>query len=379
MHNQVFAKDVLFSNVLRNVAQNQGATTKYLTVHYLRNIGSAAGSESVTLPTAGNQGYLQASVSMKYNFHTVSLTDVALQASKRSHEFLVDALQSEYNGAKEDLQRQLSRQGYGIGTGAIARVNGIASQPTFDLDEPMVGKNATDYFEIGNAVMFSSAIDSATSAAYTTVTTITDGNTFTCTSGSGVADNDYVFLAHNNGTTSPTVSNVNAEIMGLKGLVDDGTNVDTFQGLARTTYVWWQSYVDDNTSAQRALTEDLMHGTFLEAMKKGEVSYILTSFDLYKAYGQLLSSDRRYTEKMELPGGFKGVSFNGVPFVPDYDAPLNVSLAEDKFSLINGENLKNITRYFTATLRKAFSYLQRLSERKLLSSNYATVWSYVKA
>lgn len=83
-------------------------------MHYQRNTGSAALGETGTLPTAGNQGYVQASVSMKYNFHTISLTDVALQASKRSKEFLVDVLEAEYNGAKEDMRRQLSRQGYGF-------------------------------------------------------------------------------------------------------------------------------------------------------------------------------------------------------------------------------------------------------------------------
>jgi len=320
VHEQVFTKNVLFNNILRNVAQNQGSTTKYLTVHYLRNIGSAAGGETVTLPTAGNQGYLQANVTMKYNFHTVSLTDVALQASKRSKEFLVNALESEYNGAKEDLQRQLSRQGYGYGTGTIARVNGIGSQPTFDLDTPMVGKNPTDYFEIGDAVMYSSSESTATSAVYTTVTAITDGDTFTTTTGTGVVDNDYVILAHNNGTTTPTVSNIGAEIMGLKGLIDDQAYLDTFQGLARSSYTWWNSYVNDSSS-QRSLTEALMYTTLMEAKKKGNPKFGLTHFDAFTAYGELLTPDRRYTDTMELKGGFKGVDFSGIPLVPDYDHP----------------------------------------------------------
>ena len=51
---------------------------------------------------------------MKYNFHQISLTDVVLQGSKRTKEFLVNVLESEYDGAKNDMQRQLSRQGYGI-------------------------------------------------------------------------------------------------------------------------------------------------------------------------------------------------------------------------------------------------------------------------
>ena len=110
----MFTKNVLYNNILRNVIHSTGSTTKYFSVHYGRNIGSAAGSETLTLPTAGNQKYLQMSITMKYNFHTLSLTDVALQASRKSKEFLVNALESEYTGAKNDMQRQLSRQGYGI-------------------------------------------------------------------------------------------------------------------------------------------------------------------------------------------------------------------------------------------------------------------------
>ena len=77
VHEQVFKKNVLFMNILSNVAHRQGATAKYVSVHYGRNIGSAAGTETVTLPTAGNQQYLQASVAMKYLFHQIAVTDVA--------------------------------------------------------------------------------------------------------------------------------------------------------------------------------------------------------------------------------------------------------------------------------------------------------------
>lgn len=318
VHEQIFTKNVLWNNILRNVAQNQGATTKYMSVHYGRNIGSAAGGESLTLPTAGNQQYVQASIPMKYNFHQISLTDVALQASKRAKEFLVDLLESEYNGAKEDMKRQLSRQGYGDGTGVVCRVNDASPDTTLTFDTPMVGKYPTDYFDIGNAVCFDSSNTTATSAAYTTISAITGNYTMTVASGTGVADNDYVFIAHN--ATTPSVSNMGNEVMGLKGLIDDSTNVATLQGLARGTYIWWKSYVDSN-STQRSLTEALMHSTFLEAKKKGEPRYGLTHFDVFSAYGQLLSPDRRYTSEMKLKGGFTGLDFNNIPIVADYDAP----------------------------------------------------------
>lgn len=331
VHDQVFKKNVLFMNILRNVAQEIGATTKYISLHYDRNVGSAAGSETVVLPTAGNQQYLQANVTMKYNFHTVSITDVAIKASARSKEFLVNVLESEYQGAKNDMQRQLSRQGYGVGTGVICRVNDNSPDATLTFDTPMVGKYPMDYFSVGNAVMFSDSATSANSPAYTTVAAVTGNYTMTVDSASGVADNDYVYLAHTNGTT-PTVSNVNAEIMGLKGLIDDGDNVDTFQGLARSSYMWWKSYVSDAVT-QRSLTDALLHETFLEAKKKGDPKYILTSFDVTSAYGQLLTPDRRYGTELKLEGGFSGVGFNGIPMVADYDAPYDEAYFIDPSTL----------------------------------------------
>ncbi len=318
VHSQVFSKNVLFQNILRNVAKEQGATTKYFSVKYDRNIGSAAGTETVTLPLAGNQQTMQASIPMKYNFHTVQITDVALKASKKSKEFLVDALEDEYKGAKEDMQRQLSRQGYGTGTGVICQVNDASPDTTLTFDNPMVGKIPTDYFSIGNAVMFSDSATSESSAAYTTISAITGDYTMTVASATGISDDDYVYLAHN--AASPNTSNVNNELTGLKALIDDGTNLVTLEGISRTSYIWWKSYVD-SSSSQRSLTDELMQTTFLKAQKKGDVKYGLTHFDVTSAYGQMLTPDRRYTDTMEIKGGFRGVTFNNIPLIADYDAP----------------------------------------------------------
>lgn len=294
-------------------------------VHPFRNIGHAAGGENLTLPTAGQQGYLEAVIPMQLNFHQIGISDYALQAGKNNKEYLVDLLQSEYDGAKADMQRQLSRQGYGDGSGVICRINGIGDAPVFDLDTPMVGKNPANYLEggalgVGTPVMLDSDKTTATSEAYTYVKAIADGNTITLNSQTGVVDNDYLFLAHYNGTDTPTVSNRGKEIMGLKGLIDDGTNVTTFQGLSRSTYIFWKSYVNSAVS-NRSLTEELMFDTMLEASKKGDPKIILTSFDLYAAYGRMLAADRRYTDTMTLNGGFTGVNYNGLALVKDFDCP----------------------------------------------------------
>ncbi len=321
---QVFEKNVLWNNLIKNVAQNRGTTNKYLKVHNSRNIASAAGGESLTLPTAGQQGYTEATIPMKLNFHQVGISDYALQAGKNSKEYLVDLLQSEYDGAKNDMQRQLTRQAYGTGSGVIGQINGIGSSPSFDLDNPMVGRYVTDYLEagglgVGTPVMVDSDIVTATSEVYTRVTAITGNDAVTLATGTGVVDNDYIFLAHYNGGTS-SVANRGAEITGLKALIDDGTNMATLQNIARSTNIWWKSYVS-SAATNRSLTEEMMFDALLEAKKKGDPKYIITSFDLFRAYGTFLAADRRYSDTMTLNGGFTGVNFNGIALVADYDCP----------------------------------------------------------
>jgi len=334
---QIFSKNVLFMNVLKNVATSRGTTNKYLKVHPFRNVGAAAGGETLTLPTAGQQGYMEATIPMKLNFHQIGITDYALQAGKNNKEYLFDLLNGEMDGAKADMQRQLSRQGYGDGSGVICQIDGIGSSPTFDLKNPMVGKNPTDYLEagslgVGSPVMLDSSKTTATSEVYTYVTAATDGSTLTLNTGTGVADGDYMFLAHYNGTATPSASNRAAELMGLKGLIDDGTNVATFENIARGTYIWWKSYVN-SAASNRSLTEDIMFDTMLEASKKGEPGMILTSFDLYQAYGKIMSADRRYTDKMTLNGGFTGVSYNNIAFLKDFDCPYTEMYFIDKSTL----------------------------------------------
>jgi len=188
----------------------------------------------------------------------------------------------------------------------------------------MVGKDATDYIEIGNVIRFG-----ATASTIATVASITDGDTFEIDAAvAAIADNDAIYIAQ-----SATQSNKDYEIMGLKGLIDDGTNVASLQGLARATYIWWKSYVNDNTT-QRSLTDALLHDTWIQAQKKGDTKYILTSWDVQSAYGQLLTPDRRYTNgDMKLNGGFTGVDFNGIPMVADYDAPYDEAFFIDPSTL----------------------------------------------
>ena len=333
---QVYDKNVLVQNILSNVLKDQGNTTKYFIAHNGRNVSAASGAETMTLPTAGNQGAVQGAVSMKYHFAKIAITDVALKASQKGSEFLANLLNTEYEGAKNDLKRQITRQLYADGTGVVCRVNDAAPDTTLTFDTPMVGKYPTTFFEAGEGILFASDTAGTGSQAYTNVATngVTGNYTMTVDSATGIVDDDYVFKAVYKGSDTPSVGMYGStDMIGLKALIDDGSNVDTVESLSRATYPFWNSYVNDSAS-QRSLTDDLLHTTFIEASQKGTPKFIVTHWDVTKAYGLTLSPDRRYvSSETVLKGGFKGVDFNGIPMVADFDCPYDEAYFIDPTSL----------------------------------------------
>lgn len=108
------------------------------------------------------------------------------------------------------------------------------------------------------------------------------------------ADNDYIFLGDANVNGSGT-----REIMGLEGIVDDGTNVATFQGLARATYPELNAQIIDSTSASlgfgSTLSEDILDyadSLSYERGNMGRVSHILCNRSGQRSFWKSLKGDR---------------------------------------------------------------------------------------
>lgn len=108
------------------------------------------------------------------------------------------------------------------------------------------------------------------------------------------ADNDYVFLgdANVNGSGS-------RETMGLEGIVDDGTNVATFQGITRSSNPKFNAQIVAADTAQSGafagvLSEDLIEYADRIAWERGrgKPSLLLTSRSGRASYWKSLKGDR---------------------------------------------------------------------------------------
>ena len=118
---------------------------------------------------------------------------------------------------------------------------------------------------------------------------------------------------------------LNNEVQGLLTALDGGTS--NIYNIDRSTTLSYQGNVSNLAGAQ--LTLDAMQNPFNEGLRRGSIgkyNAIFTDFASLRFYQKLLTPDKRYSNTVEGDGSFgnKGefyLNFNGIPVVPDKDAP----------------------------------------------------------
>lgn len=120
---------------------------------------------------------------------------------------------------------------------------------------------------------------------------------------------------------------------------DTGNSLTWFQGIAASSQAFNRAIVLDNGGAgNRPLTEELMQQAMSDAeeINNANIELILSSFPTYNSYVKLLTPDKRYNNTLELAGGHKTLTFNGVGWVKDRFCYQNrvYFLALDQFHIL---------------------------------------------
>ena len=261
-----------------------------------------------TLPTPQSQTYVELIIGYAHNYGTVRVTHPVIQASRNDRGSFIRAIGSEMDGIRRDLRNDVNRQLFGDGYGVVGLMTADSPSATVLNVEPghkiKVGMLLDAYAEVTGG--------SATGTSMT-VSTVAAEQIDVASGGGSVADNDRLFRAGNRGN----------EMMGLLGIVDDGTFRGTLQGISRTDYPEWKSTVLSNSDTARGISEDLLDNALLQSEEnsESEISLMITSSTQWRKIGQMMTPDRRYSTNMELPGGFTAISWAGVPIVWDRDCP----------------------------------------------------------
>jgi hypothetical protein len=290
---------------------------KYVTfpIHTRRNSGIGSRFESEALPTPGQQGHAAARVGLKYAYGGVQLTGQAISLSDTDAKAFAKALDNEVEGLKNDLKKDMNRQIYGTGNGAIGVVTGANTGAVVPVADARL-------FQVGMVVdtQTGTTVDN-TGLIVASVSLAAGANTvtFTTTPGTDTASADIIVRKG-----SGVAAGGNRELTGLAAIISDS---GTLYNIDPSVEPEWKASVSDNGGTGRALSESLMINMADDIrVKGGSTSLILQSLGVRRAYFNLLSQLRQTVNTQEFTGGFSGLAFTTdrgeIPVVADPDAPI---------------------------------------------------------
>lgn len=321
VENQLQSETVALTRIERTsdgVVETVGGKYVDFPIRVQRNSGIGYRNESEANPTAGQQGYAEVHVGLKKGLGVARFTNEVMQLAEKNYQAFASSMDNEMEFLKDDLSKDSNRVVYGDATGLMATITDSATDTTHAVDN-------AQYLNIGDRVDILVIASGVTLQLNTTITDIDGLNVTFADSFTSVANTHGVYRQGNYGR----------EPSGLGTIVSATT---TLFGLAPATQRKWAAVVDAPGS-DRALSEGLMI-TMCDNVRVngGKTSVILTSLGVRRAYFNLLTQQRRYTDTKQFAGGFTGLAFNygrEIPVVEDPDAPPKImwGLDEDKFKV----------------------------------------------
>jgi len=319
---QLNNSNYLMSKLRRNERDVSGKEWRGV-AHYGRNSGVGGGSET-SLPTAGYQAYKNPYGTVKYTRGRISVSGPTMAASKNDKGAIVRALEAEMKGVTKDMEKEVNYMMFNDGTSRRCLVNtDPATGTTLTVDNP-----GTNYLYDGMIIDVIDAASGVVEDADVVVSTVDSTTEVTVSAAldAGIEDNSWVIRANSTDGAGILPSD-SYEMMGIKGIVDDATYVDTLHNLARGTYAWWKCSThanDDNGGTNRDLDLDLIQASVTAVEKNGfKVNLIISDMDTRDAYAALVIADKRFVNTLDLDGGYKALEFNGLPWLADADCPPN--------------------------------------------------------
>ena len=308
------------------------------------NGGVGAGSETGELPTANENNYVQFKTTLKNLYGTIEISDKAIRTSANDSGAFINLLNAEMEGLLTASKFNLGRMLYGDGSGELAKVTAFTSGvATVD--------NVKNFMEgmVVDAYTGDEKTEEGLRVAY--VDRVNKKVYFTTSATLSVGDVIYVQGSKNN------------EITGLGAIFADTA---TLYGLNREANKWLNPYV---SSTSQEISDGVLQSAvdFLEENTGSNIDFITCGAGVKRAYQEYLACYRRNIDVTMLEGGYKAITFNGIPVVSDRFIPDDTlyMLDTSKFTLhqlcdwewIEGEGGKILRQKagypaYTATLVK---------------------------
>lgn len=273
------------------------------------NGGVGASSEVGDLPKAGGNNYAQFVLTLKNFYGKIELSDKAIRASSNNTGAFVNLLNQEMEGLLQNAKNNFGRMLYGDGSGLLTKCGSLETANTrcFAVDD-------VKYLAEGMIVDICKLTETAAATGYDAVRITTLDRT-----NKKVTIDKAVTITDFGATYGLYVQNSkDSEITGLGAIF----SANELYGLARSEYSFMTPFIKN---AGKAITSDIIQEVIdhVEETSGGAVNMILTSYKARRKYLQSLETTRKNVDYMNIDGGFKAISYNGIPIVVDRFCPDN--------------------------------------------------------
>ena len=276
------------------------------------NGGIGAGDEDGSLPTAAGNNYAQFVLELKNLYGRIEISDKAIRASQNSAGSFVNLLNAEMEGLIKASTFNFGRMLFGDGTGILATIS--------TNDTSSVTVNTTRNLIEGMVVdIVNKADGTVNTVAGRRITSIDRANKKVTLSGSALTSEAFKSSTSQTNTYALCVQgSYGKEITGLGAIFKSSGSL---YGLNRSTYNWMVPYISNiaGESTMTAISDVTMQKAIdeLDEVAGSKVDFIVCSAGVKRNYQEYLNSYRSNVDVMDLTGGYKAISYNGIPLVSD--------------------------------------------------------------
>ena len=313
------------------------------------NGGIGAGTETGDLPAAAENNYSQFVLTLKNLYGTIEISDKAIRASQNNAGAFVNLLNAEMEGLLKASKFNFGRMLYGDGTGTLTTVESASGNN-------VVVASVQNLIE-GMVVDVLTSEGASTGVAGRRITSIDRSSKTITLSGNAIPASTLT-----KGNIITVQGSYKNELTGLGAIFGTGS---TLYGLSKTANKWlnprsYTSTAIDDVTIQKVIDE-------MDEVAGSKADFIVCSFGVKRAYQEYLTENKSNVDIMNLAGGYKAISYNGIPVVSDRFAPSGTMYVLDttEFHLhqlcdwrwLEGDNGKIIRQVagkpvYTATLVK---------------------------
>jgi hypothetical protein len=289
---------------------NAGGEGWFGAINDYGNESVGAITESEQFRTIDNENYQQIKVSPKVLVAPIEFSGLVSKAADQDDEAFVSVVLDAMERARDRLIKDENRQFYGLGSGLLASLAGAAASnvTSFSVD-------SAQYLRANMVIdAFHNSSKSLDSVRIQSVDKINNVVYFASSIGTALASGD-VLVKENVRDSAPSDGK---EMMGLRGMVDDGTELTTFENLSAATNLLWRGRRIDAGAAN--LTSDLLQRLIDDvAVLSGEnVDTLIMHRKQRRKYLDIVVPQKRYMDQ-KMDAGFQKLEFNGLELWLDVD------------------------------------------------------------